>query len=319
MKPTLTARIWAKRPLILYAFVFCVVAAMLATLWIDRKVAAYEAATPRDPVTGVMIGAEARSLGPRDAEAAILLVHGFIGTPNNYHDLPDTLAAMGWRVEAMLLPGHGTSPRDFERVQAEDMVEAVRKELLALQAQHDLVVLVGHSMGAAIATIVASETSPDALILAAPYFGITKTRLSRKGLERFTRFTGTFLRWLPSSGSEPPVFREESWKDIVSYHWFPLQGAVQALRLEQWAAKPETLAAIHCPVYLIHSHHDTVTCPIAAQAALDGIAADRKEALWLEQSDHVIFWDYDDALIKEGVGAFLQSLWAGPEAEPSIS
>ena len=48
---------------------------------------------PRDPETGILRGAEPRTLGPDDAPVAVLLVHGYLGGSNNFADLPDRLAA----------------------------------------------------------------------------------------------------------------------------------------------------------------------------------------------------------------------------------
>src|SRR5690606_21253255 len=70
--------------------------------------------TPRDSETGIMLGAEPHDLGPEDATKAALFVHGIAGCGNNFREVPDRLAAEGWRVRVLLLPGHGTSPKDLE-------------------------------------------------------------------------------------------------------------------------------------------------------------------------------------------------------------
>src|SRR5690606_7917458 len=70
---------------------------------------------PRDPATGIMLGAEERDLGPKDAPGVAILVHGFIGAGDNFDGLPEAIADAGWRVRVMRLPGHGTSPIDFEK------------------------------------------------------------------------------------------------------------------------------------------------------------------------------------------------------------
>ncbi|NJL71813.1 MAG: hypothetical protein HC888_09425, partial [Candidatus Competibacteraceae bacterium] len=70
----------------------------------DRAVTRSDKATPRDATTGIITGAEPRWLGPEDSMRAVLLVHGFIGTPQNYNTLPRCHRGPGWRVHAMLLP-----------------------------------------------------------------------------------------------------------------------------------------------------------------------------------------------------------------------
>ena len=89
---------------------------------------------PRNPDTGILIGAEPRDLGPVDAPVAVLFVHGFVGAGNNFADLPDRVAAEGSRVRVMRLPGHGTSPHDLKRVTADELLMAVFGEIEALRA-----------------------------------------------------------------------------------------------------------------------------------------------------------------------------------------
>ncbi|HDP34785.1 MAG TPA: alpha/beta fold hydrolase [Candidatus Hydrogenedentes bacterium] len=123
----------------------------------DKRVTRYDDKTPRDPETGIMEGAAPRTLGPENTDKAILFVHGFSGTPNNFHDLPDQVAEAGWRVRVMLLPGHGTSPREFEKTSAEQLRQGVADELAPLRERYKTVVLVGHSMGGALATLTTAE------------------------------------------------------------------------------------------------------------------------------------------------------------------
>ena len=117
-------------------------------------------------------GARPRTLGPADAELAVLCVHGFVGGANNFGALPEALAAKGWRVHCMRLPGHGTRARDLKRVTADELRDAVEAETTRLLKQHENVVLAGHSMGGALSTLVAAGKSAAGLVLAAPYFGV---------------------------------------------------------------------------------------------------------------------------------------------------
>lgn len=73
--------------------------------------------TPRDPKTGVVLCAEALTLDPpasRDVPTtACLLIHGFVGSRKDFADLGQRLAAAGFHVELLRLPGHGTTPTEF--------------------------------------------------------------------------------------------------------------------------------------------------------------------------------------------------------------
>ena len=103
---------------------------------------------------------------------AALLVHGFPGTPAEVRPLAEALFAQGWTVQAPLLPGFGTQIDKLFDQTRENWVTAVAEAHAALRANHDAVLLVGYSMGGAIALNVAAQVPPDRLALLAPFWRI---------------------------------------------------------------------------------------------------------------------------------------------------
>lgn len=99
-----------------------------------------------------------------------LVIHGFPGTPMETRALSAHLHAHGWAVRAPLLPGFGPEIRTlFERDYTEWTTE-VRTALGELQAHHHPTLLIGHSMGGAIALTVAAHLNPDGVVLLAPFW-----------------------------------------------------------------------------------------------------------------------------------------------------
>ncbi|MCD6308898.1 MAG: alpha/beta fold hydrolase, partial [Candidatus Latescibacteria bacterium] len=211
---------------------------------------------PRDPETGVLIGAEPYDAGPRDASCAVLCIHGFLGAANNFNELPSRIAETGRFVRVMRLPGHGTSPRDLERVTADSLVQAARDEVQALGKKHDRVVLIGHSMGGTIASLVAAESGCDGLVLAAPYFGVTRRWWYVLKPETWNRIMHPVVRWLYKSDAFVQVNRRGVVDEIVSYRWVPMQGVRTLMELGRRANDRETLANITCPVLLLYAEGD---------------------------------------------------------------
>ncbi len=274
----------------------------------DNRVTQFDERAPRDPETGILIGGEARRLGPEDTDKAILFVHGFSGTPNNFADLPDQVAAAGWRVHAMLLPGHGTTPRDFEKTSARELEQAVRDELAALREQYATVVLLGHSMGGALATIVAANTDLDGLILMSPYYRVTHQWYYVLRPETWTGLLSPLLRWVYRSPAMQPVNRVEAKEKILSYAWISTKAARTAMFLASKADQDPTLTAIKAPVLLMHSKRDTVTDPTSSAAAFEKLTTENKRAVWLSTSNHILFWDFERDKVAREVLTFLEDL-----------
>jgi carboxylesterase len=99
-----------------------------------------------------------------------LLIHGFPGTPAEVRGLGQTLSHNGWQTRGPLLPGFGPDIMNLAYTRREDWLGAVRQEWAVLRARHTTRLLVGYSMGAALALHLAHEAPPDKLVLIAPFW-----------------------------------------------------------------------------------------------------------------------------------------------------
>src|SRR5579864_3084686 len=94
---------------------------------------------------------------PRRTAGVCVLIHGINGSPEDMDGLSEELAAIGYETRNLLLPGHGTSIRDFANYGWDEWKQAVEDAVdLTLGAQVPTFVI-GHSLGAALALTVASE------------------------------------------------------------------------------------------------------------------------------------------------------------------
>jgi carboxylesterase len=92
--------------------------------------------------------------------------------------LGELLRRAGWTVHGLLLPGFGAELDTLFRWRHEDWVRAVRDALSDLRRNHGPVLLIGYSMGAALALSVAASDRPDGLVLLAPFWRLG-SRLQR--------------------------------------------------------------------------------------------------------------------------------------------
>lgn len=85
---------------------------------------------------------------PENADSAVLFIHGFMGSPNQFRTLSDAAVKNGFSVSSILLPGHGFSGREFARSKKTDWEKAVKDQITSLSRKYSKIVLAGHSMGA---------------------------------------------------------------------------------------------------------------------------------------------------------------------------
>jgi pimeloyl-ACP methyl ester carboxylesterase len=106
--------------------------------------------------------------GPRTA----VLIHGIQSDHRAWHRVAAELRDEGYRVVAVDLAGHGVSPRSRRyspRGWADDVVESIASEL---DGAPDLIV--GHSLGGLVASLVAERMPPRAAVYVDPAFAFPR-------------------------------------------------------------------------------------------------------------------------------------------------
>ncbi|GAD79508.1 alpha/beta hydrolase [Vibrio ezurae] len=120
----------------------------------------------------------------------ILLVHGLGDSPYSYHDIAPILAADGFLVRVMLLPGHGSKPADLSLPEIEDWQKAVLHQYQLLNKKVQGVWLGGFSTGANLVTELAyQEPQVKGLLLFSPAFK------PRNGLAFLSPLASKFVNW----------------------------------------------------------------------------------------------------------------------------
>lgn len=250
--------------------------------------------TPRDEKTGIVHGAEELSLAPAAASGrAVLLIHGLYGSPADFGDLPQQLAADGFAVHAPLLPGHGRKPDDLDAVWADSYRKAVRAAYDELAAKHGKVAIVGGSMGATLALLQAAEKPPSALVLVSPYLGHLATP-SWCPIE-FDSLVGPMSR----------VVR----RVIVPYpptpHAYVTHSLHAVRQCRDLAAGCDAAAAkVTCPTLVLVGNLDAVVPP---ESTVAWTAAHLKAKLVrLESNGHAVFTDGNPGRALAEVASFLK-------------
>lgn len=113
---------------------------------------------------------DAITLEGKAGQGTVVLVHGFPGTPFEMRALASALHEVGWSVSAPLLPGFGRQISRLPNVGHSDWLDAVCAEIRSVQRPGEPLILLGHSMGGALALSAAASLPVDRLILLAPFW-----------------------------------------------------------------------------------------------------------------------------------------------------
>ncbi|CAA9532991.1 MAG: hypothetical protein AVDCRST_MAG73-1132 [uncultured Thermomicrobiales bacterium] len=100
--------------------------------------------------------------------AGALLLHGFTGTPREMRPLGRALATAGIAAHGPLLPGFGPGIGRLGEIAAAEWRAAAVSAWEEVAGRYARSVLVGYSMGGALALHAAARRAPDRLILLAP-------------------------------------------------------------------------------------------------------------------------------------------------------
>ncbi|MDZ4670484.1 MAG: alpha/beta fold hydrolase [Phototrophicales bacterium] len=105
---------------------------------------------------------------------AILMIHGFPGTPAEMRPLAPLFHDMGFTVRGVLLPGFGTDIETLPTRTYADWINALCAEVQALSQTHERLFIVGFSMGGALAVKLTHNMQKwvTGLILYAPFWKI---------------------------------------------------------------------------------------------------------------------------------------------------
>ena len=103
-----------------------------------------------------------------------LVLHGFPGTPAEMLPVAEILVQGGLEVHGPLLPGFGLDIEALGQTHWQDWVRAAQRAWDAVQAGAETTLLLGFSMGGAVALKLAAQ--PDRLVLLAPFSRLADPR-----------------------------------------------------------------------------------------------------------------------------------------------
>jgi carboxylesterase len=231
---------------------------------------------------------------------AVLLCHGFTGTPQSLRPWAQYLAGRGLTVSLPLLPGHGTRWQDMQVTGWQDWYAEVDRELVALRERCSRVFVCGLSMGGALALRLAQKhgTEISGLVLVNPSVKADSAQLKAVPVLR---------HFVPSvAGIASDIAREDGAE--VGYDRTPLHAVHSLSRF--WKIVHAGLPQVTQPLLLLRSRVDHVVHPSNSAVVLARVSSTDVTERVLERSYHVATLDHDAERIFTESYDFVQRLSA---------
>jgi carboxylesterase len=241
----------------------------------------------------------------------VLLIHGFCGTPPEMRGLGERLASCGFLCRGMLLPGHGTTPKDLDRYTWGDWTAAAQKELDGLRLRCAQVFVAGQSMGGTI-TLWLAVHNPQVAAIATTAALVDlgpRTHASIR-LGRYVR------KWHYPDRTQVDLWDKAAVAQLRSYNKRSLYAHNQLLDLMRNVRR--SLSLIRVPSLIIHGLNDGTVPPYNAELIAKGIGP-QASLRYFDRSGHAMSVDVDKEEIFELITAhFLAAVETRASRAPAV-
>jgi carboxylesterase len=234
---------------------------------------------------------------------AVLLLHGFTGSPWELRLMGDSLAARGFHVVAPRLPGHGTEPEAMLFVTWRDWVAGAEAAFRALSLEFEHVSIAGLSMGGLLGLILAAREAERVrrLVVMAPVLQLRAG--PGRWLHRFrhTPLAHAVPTWFKKA---PPDLEDEVMRaQAPSPERFPVARVLDLFSLQDLAKR--AISSVRCPTLIFAATNDHVVDP----GALDDLhaALPSSRLVRLQRGYHVIPRDLERARVISETAEFLDA------------
>ncbi|MDQ4077826.1 MAG: alpha/beta fold hydrolase [Chloroflexota bacterium] len=219
---------------------------------------------------------------------ACLLLHGLTSTPWEVRPVGVALRDAGFHAESIWLPGHGTRPEDLAGIRWTDWTGAVEQRYDQMKQEHGTVAVLGTSLGGTLALWLGTARNPVAVVS----MGGAVWLHAAARLARVISYVRPFQAKRAKGSS---IFDDEARARHPSYPKTSLH-AIAEMRVLTKRVRRQ-IPKITAPLLVMHARQDSVIAPENATWIYEHAGSQKKELLWLENSDHIITEDFDREIV----------------------
>lgn len=221
----------------------------------------------------------------------IVLVHGFLASPEELRELGERLFESGHAVLGVRLKGHGTSPWDLRERSWMDWLESVRAGCQLMSGLTPNYCIAGFSTGGALALLHAADYPRGPVGVAAASVPL----IFRNKNMRFVPLmhgANRLIRSISSTEGIMPFRPNQSEHPHINYHNIPIRGLYELRLLVEVLRK--RAADVACPVLLMQGDRDPVVDPESVEILADLLEAEDVRTRLLSSKRHGIVYENID-------------------------
>ncbi len=225
------------------------------------------------------------------SDIATLVFHGFTTSPQDLNGFIRFLANSNYTVYAPLLPGHGTSPEDLNKVSYIDWINSAIGAYNELtEKEYTEIYVIGHSMGSLLALRLGElfGNINGIVLTAAPII-----------------IRGIWLKLIPLVKKFVKFVKKKGNVSQYAYDVWPIHGVGELIKLIDVVKKD--LKSVIAPALIIHGDSDNLADPESAQFIYDNINSRIKRLVYIEGAGHRLLQDGDVARIYQIIANFIMN------------
>lgn len=245
---------------------------------------------------GKIVGTDAIEIHG-DKKVCWLLIHSYCATPLEMKELAYNISeAYGDYVYVPLLEGHGEVPSAILDLSLNEWYLQVEQDFERLNLECESVNVVGSSFGGALATRLSEEKDFKNLYVVNGYFYPSHKWFYVLPLNFYVNIFGDLLVYSKKTKKDARINDPEGLERHITYKYFPL---IPLKNSNHFLSEVmNEFEKVDESVLILHSRGDEAANPNGALTLFDNSVSEDKELFWLDESNHIIFMDYnrDDAI-----------------------
>lgn len=234
-------------------------------------------------------------------EIAVLMIHGFTGSPLSVRPWAQALNNAGFTVSVPQLPGHGSTWSEMNETTWQEWFAEVERNFIELKKRHKRIFIAGFSMGGSLALYLAARRNREleGLLLVNPSIGDDRFFMKLIPLLKF---------FIPSIGGRATDVAAPN-PPRHSYGRTPLKALHSLQKL--WREVQRSLHLVDAPLFIGYSINDHVVDPKNSEVVIDSVSSiDIREVIF-EKSFHNVALDHDLPVLAEESINFIREVLSG--------